>query len=66
MTPIEGDVFVLCTDGLTGHVGDPEIARVVTEEADLDVAADRLIRAANAAGGLDNITVVLIRCEAEQ
>jgi protein phosphatase len=65
MTPLEGDLLVLCTDGLTTHVGDSEIARMITEEPNLDLAARALVQAANDAGGLDNITVVLIRCEAE-
>ena len=65
MTPLEGDLFVLCTDGLTSHVGDSEIARMLTDEADLELASRALVDAANDAGGLDNITVVLIRCEAE-
>jgi protein phosphatase len=63
MTPQPGDVFILCSDGLTTHVDDEEIAECLRSEADLDVAATRLVEAANLAGGLDNITVVLVRCE---
>jgi len=58
-----GDVFVLCSDGLTHHVRDEEIAKAVTGEADLDEACRRLIALANARGGEDNITVLLVRCE---
>jgi serine/threonine protein phosphatase PrpC len=38
---------------------------MLTDEADLELASRALVDAANDAGGLDNITVVLIRCEAE-
>lgn len=63
MTPQSGDVFVLCSDGLTTHVADDEIAEIVGGEADLDSAATRLVEVANAAGGLDNVTVLLLRVE---
>ena len=55
----DGDRLVLCSDGLTGVVDDDTIARTVR---DLDPAAavDSLIDAANAAGGPDNITVVIV------
>ena len=65
MTPQPGDVFVLCSDGLTGHVDDAEIADRVGSEEDLERAADSLVDAANRAGGLDNITVLLVRYEKE-
>lgn len=56
-----GDVMVLCCDGLTGMVRDEEIARIVREHSDLNVACRELINAANENGGVDNITVVLAR-----
>ena len=62
-TPRAGDLFVLCTDGLSGMVRDEKIRDIVVHEQDLDRAAEKLITAANAAGGLDNITVVLARLE---
>jgi len=62
-TPAPGDVFVLCSDGLTTHVGDDEITKVVCDETDLEAVCDRLIELANSRGGEDNITVVLVRCE---
>lgn len=65
MTPQEGDVLVLCSDGLTSHVEDDEIAERVGGEADLEVAARGLVDAANRAGGLDNSTVLLVRYEKE-
>ncbi len=63
LTPAEGDLFVLCSDGLTGLVTDAEIARTLLANADLDIGCDRLIRLANSRGGDDNTTVVVVRCE---
>jgi protein phosphatase len=54
-----GDVFLLCSDGLTSMVGNEAILRVVQERrGDLDAAARALIDLANKGGGEDNITVV--------
>jgi len=61
--PRLGDVYVLCTDGLSGMVNDGDIVKTLKSEPDLDKAADRLIAAANSAGGVDNVTVVLARLE---
>jgi protein phosphatase len=58
----KGDVFLLCSDGLTGMVPENEILRVVTANAsDLQKACQQLIDAANERGGLDNVTAVLVR-----
>jgi protein phosphatase len=55
-----GDVFMLCSDGLTTMVGDEAILRIVEENrGDLDAAAEALVSTANRGGGEDNITVVL-------
>jgi protein phosphatase len=57
-----GDVFVICSDGLTDMLGDEEIGAVLAERtSDLDDAAKELVRRANKAGGDDNITVVVMR-----
>ncbi len=57
--PREGDVFVLCSDGLTDMVGDDEIGEVLSAQRErLDEAAEELVRRANKAGGQDNITVI--------
>jgi serine/threonine protein phosphatase PrpC len=59
----DGDVFLLCSDGLTGMVADPRVAEIITAAPSLSVAAQRLVAAANDAGGRDNITVILFRVE---
>ncbi len=59
-----GDVFLLCTDGLSGMLGDLQIASILNEPAPLEARCQRLIDAANQAGGKDNITVVLLAVEA--
>jgi len=56
-----GDVVLLCSDGLTSMVEESQVADVLRTESDLDRAGERLIHAANEAGGRDNITVVLFR-----
>lgn len=56
----KGDVFVLCSDGLTGMLRDEEILQLLASEPDLNTACQNLIAAANARGGADNITVVLV------
>ncbi|MBW3552385.1 MAG: protein phosphatase 2C domain-containing protein [Gemmatimonadetes bacterium] len=56
-----GDLFLLCSDGLTAGLEDAEIADVLAGREDLDGAARALIDAANGAGGPDNITVALVR-----
>jgi protein phosphatase len=63
MTPQVGDVFVLCSDGLTTHVTDAEIAERILDEPDLQAATAGLVDAANRAGGIDNTTVLLVRTE---
>lgn len=58
----EGDVALVCSDGLHSMIGDEEIQRVLNEAPQaLQEAAQRLIAAANEAGGKDNVSVVLLR-----
>jgi len=61
--PRLGDLYVLCTDGLSGMVPDAELAEIAASEPDLDKLCERLVAAANAHGGVDNITVVCARLE---
>jgi PPM family protein phosphatase len=56
-----GDVLLLCSDGLHGHVSDATIQRLIRGKTDLATAAQALISAANDAGGHDNVSVQLIR-----
>ena len=60
---IAGDVFLLCSDGLTSMVSEDKVADIVRAAPTLPDAGHALIDAANAAGGRDNITVVLFRLE---
>jgi PPM family protein phosphatase len=53
---VEGDRFLLATDGLTGVMSDEEIGRRVAEHDDPDVCCDRLVAAALEAGSKDNVT----------
>lgn len=59
--PQPGDIYVLCTDGLSGPVKDEEIAQVLSKSGDLKEATQELVQRANDAGGPDNITVVLAK-----
>jgi protein phosphatase len=61
-----GDLFLLCSDGLTTMVSDEEILRLVAEAPTLDEAAARLVMAANSGGGEDNVTVVLFALEGDE
>ncbi|HLI02687.1 MAG TPA: Stp1/IreP family PP2C-type Ser/Thr phosphatase [Terracidiphilus sp.] len=65
--PVEvepGDLFLLCSDGLTRELSDPIIASLLALDLPLDRLCERLVNAANRAGGHDNITCLLVRAEA--
>ena len=57
----DGDLFLICSDGLTSMISDEEVASILRSASSLDVAANALVRAANQSGGKDNITVILFR-----
>jgi protein phosphatase len=59
-----GDTFLLCSDGLYGVVRHQHLMEILTEHLDLNEAVGHLIEHANEQGGPDNITAVLVRCEA--
>jgi PPM family protein phosphatase len=61
LTGRDGDLFLLCSDGLTSMISDGEVSSILRSADSLDAAAEALIRAANQSGGKDNITVVLFR-----
>jgi len=60
-----GDIFLLCSDGLTTMLGDEDITETVSNADPLEPATKALVKAANRAGGEDNVTVVLFRLEGE-
>jgi protein phosphatase len=59
-----GDTLLLCTDGLTEMVPDDRIAKALAASDDLRTVCERLVAAANEAGGKDNITVIVARFDA--
>jgi PPM family protein phosphatase len=56
-----GDVLLLCSDGLTRMVTEPEIAGTLQAEPDPNKASERLVELANEQGGADNITAIVVR-----
>lgn len=58
-----GDVFLLCSDGLTREVDEDGIARILNAGSDAERAAEALIDAANEAGGRDNVTCLIVRLD---
>jgi PPM family protein phosphatase len=61
LTGRDGDLFLICSDGLTSMISDDEVGSILRSAHSLDEAADSLVRAANQSGGKDNITVILFR-----
>ena len=57
---LNGDRLVLCSDGLTGMVTEEQLQAILEATSTPQEAADRLVRTANRAGGIDNITVVVL------
>jgi len=64
-TLFAGDILLLCSDGLTRMVTEPEIAGTLQAEPDPTKAAERLVELANDQGGADNVTVVVVRAGSE-
>lgn len=56
----EGDIILMCSDGLSNMLTDHEIAEIVNARGTLEEKADKLVAAANQNGGKDNIAVILI------
>lgn len=57
----DGDVYLLCSDGLTGMVSEERVAQILRARSSLRQAAQQLVDEANERGGKDNITVVLFK-----
>lgn len=62
-SPLPGDIYLLCSDGLSRMLSDEEIQATLNASTDLDASTAKLIEMANARGGRDNITTILIRVE---
>ena len=62
---MDGDRLLLCSDGLFGMLTEDQIQAICEAEPDPQKAADRLVRAANRAGGVDNITVLVLDAHGE-
>jgi protein phosphatase len=58
----DADIFLLCSDGLSGMVDVPTMRDLLKVGVDLDEAVQKLVDAANKAGGTDNITVLVLEC----
>ncbi len=56
-----GDIFLLCSDGLTDMLDDDEIAAVLADSGSLQERAERLVERANTSGGRDNVSVIVAR-----
>ena len=63
LTPESGDLVVLCSDGLTGHLDDREIGTLATRCPDLETGCNQMVDLANRRGGEDNITVAIVRID---
>ena len=59
---MSGDVFLLCSDGLSGMVTDDKIREIVASAKSLERGVAELVDAANRGGGTDNITTMLVQC----
>jgi serine/threonine protein phosphatase PrpC len=57
-----GDVYILCSDGLSGMVNDDSIAQIASGAKSLERAVAELVDAANRNGGTDNVTTLLLQC----
>src|SRR5262249_11505186 len=60
-----GDVYLMCSDGLSDMVRDPDIAQTLMMATSLEERAQALVELANARGGRDNITVLLAEVDVE-
>ncbi len=58
-----GDLFLLCSDGLTRELSDPVIQTLLARDLPLETLSARLVEAAKKAGGHDNITCLLVRAQ---
>lgn len=59
---MDADLFLLCSDGLSGMITDEHIRQILTASDDLEKAVAELVDSANRAGGTDNITTLVLQC----
>ena len=62
---LPGDIYILCSDGLSGMIDDADIQRLAGQYGDLEEVCRKLVALANEHGGEDNITALVVRIEAE-
>jgi len=60
---LSGDMFLLCSDGLSDMLEDSEILRIVMEKENVEECCEELIKRANEKGGDDNSTAILVKCK---
>ncbi len=58
---LEGERVLICSDGLTNMLDDEDIKNIITDNDDLEAAANSLVKRANDNGGKDNISVIIIK-----
>ena len=59
----EGDILLLCTDGLYGELSKEEIIAILQDDQDMQVLTERLVDRANQLGGRDNITAITVKVQ---
>ena len=59
---MDADLFLLCSDGLSGMITDEHIRQILTGSDDLEKSVAELVDSANRAGGTDNITTLVLQC----
>ncbi|MBK9254529.1 MAG: serine/threonine-protein phosphatase [Saprospiraceae bacterium] len=59
----DDDILLFCSDGLNSMISDIKISSILSDNVDLETMATQLITSANDGGGLDNITVILVKCD---
>ena len=57
---VSGDLYLICSDGLTSMLDDSEITQILHQDGSLEDVSQTLVNEANRRGGLDNVTVVLL------
>ena len=60
-TYVDGDIYLLCSDGLWDCVTDDRITSIILSQPDVESACYALVDAANAAGAPDNVTALIVR-----